>query len=101
MKHIILLNYIFFLYVKSLFNYMLTWQLKEVATETDGPGWMEQSTIISRDTGTDPVAEALESYMQAKKGLSAAGMLAPDIFMGLNFSEAGRPGPSTARVTHL
>ena len=60
-----------------------------MGTGTDGPGWTDTGTITCRDQGTDPVAEALESYMRAKRNLQAGGFVAPDVFMGLKFSENG------------
>ena len=56
--------------------------MKDAAVETI-------STVPDEEKREDAVNEAIETYIKAKKQLGYGGMLPPDVFLGLKFSDAG------------
>ena len=46
-------------------------------------------TLPGEGRGKDAVTEAIDTYMKAKKQLGLGGLLPPDVFLGLKFSDKG------------
>ena len=46
-------------------------------------------TLPGEGRGVDAVTEAIDTYMRAKKQLGFGGLLPPDVFLGLKFSDKG------------
>ena len=57
-------------------------RMKDAAVETI-------RAVPDEEKREDVVNEAIETYIKAKKQLGYGGMLPPDVFLGLKFSDAG------------
>ncbi|XP_064607182.1 ciliogenesis and planar polarity effector 1-like isoform X2 [Liolophura sinensis] len=70
----------------------MTKEQVDVEIETDlaaeGIRTAEASTSVTKDTGTDPIQEALIEYNRCIQG----NVLAPDIYLGLRFGDERDPG---------
>ncbi|KAL3869912.1 hypothetical protein ACJMK2_042534 [Sinanodonta woodiana] len=69
----------------------------DVAMETESVRTAEAATSITKDTGVDPIQEAVIEYNRSRQGNA----LPPDIYMGLRFTneetQPGTAGQSAAR----
>lgn len=80
-----------------------TEELMEAGTDPDNLNAMEReyvytsekATSITKDTGVDPILEAVVEYNKTRR----AHVLPPDIYMGLRFAEAGQQ-PSSDITGH-